>query len=150
MVKNMLKICILLLWWVTSVDAQDDFLMQQQWQHRLLIGIQDDQQAWQDLMSVISAGQLQQDLKERKLQFWVVIDEQLYRYGTDYMPQDTSSVIHAIQQRLSVHQQPGYALIGLDGGIKYHYPGSQIDIEKILMSIDRMPMRQAELKSKQD
>ncbi|WP_395373600.1 DUF4174 domain-containing protein [Marinicella sp. W31] len=146
----MLIIRILLMLWLMPIHAQDDILIQQQWQHRFLIGVQNDKQAWLNLMSVVKTAEAQQELKERKLVLLVVVDEQLHQYGDVSIPQDTAQVIHSIRERLTAYKLPGYALMGLDGGIKAYYPGNRFNLEAMFMSIDRMPMRQAELNSRQD
>jgi len=141
-------VTLFLLLWLQKVSVAGDYVSQQHWQQRFLIGVQEDKQAWQTLVGKLKTPEMRAEFKDRKLLVLVVVEDQLLMHGAVSGSMDSAATAKGIQARLSEYTLPGYALVGLDGGIKAFYPGTNIDVPKMLLSIDRMPMRQAELKAR--
>ena len=140
---------LLLLLWITPVSAEIQKLSDLRWQHRLMIGVHKDTEVWSDVLQMLKTPTMTEEIRDRKLLFLIVIDGQLYSYGDKQTVLNTQALVAEIQSRMAQYKAPGFALVGLDGSIKAFYPGTRPDPKLFMSEIDRMPMRQAELRSKQ-
>ena len=140
---------LLLLLWITPLSVEIHKLSDLRWQHRLMIGVHEDTEVWLDVLQTLQTPTMTEALKDRKLLFLIVIDDQLHSFGDTQAVLDTQALLAEIQLRMAQYKDPGFALVGLDGFIKAFYPGTRPDPKLFMSEIDRMPMRQAELRSKQ-
>jgi hypothetical protein len=121
---------------------QPQSLAEFKWQHRLLITQVDSEMELIKLQDKILHHS--NDFNARKLLLLVHIKDQTFILNTTTQQMASDSLHKEIL--ITLKQNPNKSLlIGLDGGIKNHYPTKTFTAELAFDDIDLMPMRQAEI-----
>jgi hypothetical protein len=121
------------------VEAQE--LKDFRWEKRLVVGVVDDPVFLAKLKKEISKQSA--GVRDRKLFFLIHSNEEWSIYGTGNQP--APSVLKDIRKQL---RGKDLALIGLDGGTKARFTKEEFSLDRVFAQIDRMPMRQSELKQR--
>ena len=121
---------------------QAQSLAEFKWQHRLLIAQVDSEMELTKLRNKILHHSI--DLRVRKLLLLVHFKNQTLILNATTQQTASDSIN---KETLKILQQNSNKalLIGLDGGIKKHYPIKKFTVELAFDDIDLMPMRQAEI-----
>ena len=100
----------------------------------------------------VSLGEFERDLKPQlsqlndyRLIVFAVLDEEIKVYGDRIKESLDLELREGLVKQLAGKE---VALIGFDGGVKRRYEWSDFSWEAIYSLIDTMPMRQAELRSR--
>ena len=123
--------------------GKDVHLDQFQWENRILVIFvsQSDSEIYQAQMEIFSEHM--EGLKERDLITFSLFDEECSRLGGDII---TNSSAESIRDRISPADSAySIYLIGKDGGIKLKKE-ELLEIDELFSTIDRMPMRQREMR----
>ncbi|WP_422107173.1 DUF4174 domain-containing protein [Winogradskyella sp.] len=134
------QLLFLLLSLCISVKAQD--LEKHQWKHRILLIISEDETSGLVKLQLELLDE-PAPLNERKLIIYRLHPKQYRIIGsnnTDWIMDSTS-----YDKYNSEGHEFKTVLIGLDGGVKLE-AHDVLDSEKLFFTIDRMPMRQRELR----
>jgi hypothetical protein len=118
-------------------DMEDIILEDLKWKNRIVILFDDH-----DNKKVLDFGHLEEDLKERKLVYFIVGENFQSNSNFSFSP-EYQKVLKSRYQIPSTKKS--WVLIGLDGGAKVKKEGD-LDWEFILRTIDSMPMRQSEIR----
>ena len=131
----MKKILLMLTLFSGMVTAQE--LQKHQWEHRLLVIFTSEFNTAEveEQLKILQAAE--GDLKDRKLKVYTITEDR-FRFG--FSTNDRPS-----QKKRSITKPFEIVLIGLDGGEKYRSEKVQ-PIKTFNDLIDRMPMRQNELR----
>ncbi|MGE9297407.1 MAG: DUF4174 domain-containing protein [Puniceicoccales bacterium] len=120
------------------VRSLDDF----EWSNRLLIANVSNEQFAQLKQDLI---EYQNETLERKLVILVLNDGELKTFNLEEDPANPDNIRAEITTRLI---NSDIALIGLDGGAKARFEADNFELPTVFAQIDRMPMRQAELRER--
>jgi len=123
-------------------EGRDVSLDQFRWNNRILVLFANDstQEAYQDQMDLLKSHN--DGVLERDLVIFSIFDNQCSLLG-DQIISDASA--REIRQRLSPASSYSIYLIGKDGGVKLKRE-QVLEIEELFSVIDRMPMRQREMR----
>lgn len=127
-----------------TATAQAADLAEHRWRERvILVHVSDGQQAaWQRLEADLRARS--SDLRERDVVVYVVGKSgETWRDGLPLSRADAES----LRRRMDLAPDT-VQLIGKDGGVKLTQPLAQAYLDRILRTIDAMPMRQWEMQNR--
>lgn len=139
---------ILLLLTFFSMDMSGQDIANHRWKNRLLLVVSKEYSNESLKQQLTVLNNCKQGLTERKLLTYQILPDK-YKVSTSYnnkRPWQSSSVLY---EQFSGADSPfEIILIGLDGGIKLRKKGL-LTCEELWSVIDKMPMRQAEIRRQQ-
>ncbi len=128
---------LLLLLTLVSVANNAQELKKHLWEHRLLVIFTSEFNTAEVEEQLKILQDAEEDLKDRKLKIYTITEDQ-YRFGF-------SDIEQATKKKRLITKPFEIVLIGLDGGEKYRASEVQ-PMQAFNELIDRMPMRQNELR----
>ena len=127
---------------MSSLNIAASSLNDFKWEYRIVVAQVDE----------LSLGEFERDLKPQlsqlsdyRLIVFAVLDKEIKVYGATFEESFDSEFRASLVKQLAGKE---VALIGFDGGVKRRYGWSDFSWEAVYFLIDTMPMRQAELRSR--
>lgn len=138
--KPSLLILVFIFFTNLSAVERKDHLARFRWDYRIIL-VNAPAEALDRIEKKLSVNKAA--MNERHILWFIVVDGQLHTNFSETLPKDFAANI--VNHYFSdANKGKGICLIGKDGSVKARQ--QNLDLKKLFAQIDRMPMRQAEMK----
>ena len=128
-----------------TADLKGQDIFKHRWENRLLLVLSKEYSDIKLTEQLSVLNNCKQGLTERKLLVYQILPDK-YKISTTYGNEETWQLSPVLYEQFSAADTPfEIILIGLDGGIKLRKE-DQLACEELWAVIDKMPMRQAEIR----